>query len=307
MSKQRVIIDTDPGLDDAVAILFALSCGQFDVLGLTTVAGNIGIKATTHNSLRLLAAMGREDIPVVQGADTPLRRESIDIVAIHGQDGVQGLVLPEPNVAALPEPSVVPHHDAVGWLAQTLLGEPAGSLTILALGPMTNLAKLIKVHPEAASRIGRIIAMGGAVDEPGNVGARSEFNFATDPEAAHIVFRAGIELIVIPLDVTRKVRVDIAQVELMRGTVAGDIAADVITLYFGEGKQSRPLHDPCVMLYALQPDLFTVEERLVAVDLEEGTDAGALKPARADAPVQHIAMRVDSAAAIALLTEGLRA
>jgi len=299
MNKQRVIIDTDPGLDDAVAILFALNCGQFDILGLTTVAGNIGIDATTHNSLRLLAAMGREDIPVVQGADTPLRRESIDIVAIHGQDGVQGL--------ALPEPSVAPLTDAIGWLAQTLLAEPAGSLTILALGPLTNLAKLIKVHPEAASRIGRIIAMGGAVDEPGNVGARSEFNFATDPEAAHIVFRAGIDLIVIPLDVTRRVRVDAGQVELMRGTVAGDIAADVITLYFGEGKQSRPLHDPCVMLYALQPDLFTVEERLVAVDLEEGTDAGALKPARADAPVQHIAMRVDAAAAIALLTEGLRA
>jgi len=218
---------------------------------------------------------------------------------VHGQDGVQGLVLPEPNVAPLP--------DAVGWLAQTLLAEPAGSITILALGPLTNLAKLIQAHPEAAAHIDRIIAMGGAVDEPGNVGARSEFNFATDPEAAHIVFRAGIELIVIPLDVTRKVRVDAGQVELMRGTVAGDIAADVITLYFGEGKQSRPLHDPCVMLYALQPDFFTVEERLVAVDLEEGTDAGALKPARADAPVQHIAMRVDSAAAIALLTEGLRA
>ena len=299
MSKHRVIIDTDPGLDDAVAILFALTCGQFEILGLTTVAGNIGIEATTRNSLRLLAAMGREDIPVIQGADTPLRRESIDIVAVHGQDGVQGLVLPEPNVAPLP--------DAVGWLAQTLLAEPAGSITILALGPLTNLAKLIQLHPEAAAHIDRIIAMGGAVDEPGNVGARSEFNFATDPEAAHIVFRSGIDLIVIPLDVTRKVRVDAAQVELMRGSVAGDIAADVITLYFGEGRQSRPLHDPCVMLYALQPELFTIEKRHVAVDLEEGTDAGALKPARADAPVQNIAMRVDAAAAVALLTEGLRA
>ena len=192
-------------------------------------------------------------------------------------------------------------------MAQTLLAEPAGSLTILALGPLTNLAKLIKAHPEAAARIGRIVAMGGAVDEPGNVGARSEFNFASDPEAAHIVFRSEIDLIVIPLDVTRRVRVDAGQVEKMRGSVAGDIAADVITLYFGEGRQSRPLHDPCVMLYALQPELFTIEERHVAVDLEEGTDAGALKPARADAPVQHIAMRVDAAAAVALLTEGLRA
>lgn len=295
--NRKVIIDTDPGLDDAVAILFALNCGRFDILGLTTVAGNIGIENTTRNAGRLLAAMQRSDIPVITGADTPMRREAIDIVVVHGQDGVKGLALPEPDVAPLPA--------AVEWMANRLIVEPTGSVDILALGPLTNLAHLQMRYPEAAARIGKLIVMGGAVDEPGNVGARSEFNFATDPEAVHIVFRAGLDLTVIPLDVTRRVRANPAQVAAMRGATAGNIAADVIDLYFGEGRESRPLHDPCVMLYALEPSLFGVEERNLAVDLEDGTDAGALKPGRPGLPNKKFAMTVDAPGAIILLTKGL--
>ncbi|KFC66099.1 Inosine-uridine preferring nucleoside hydrolase [Devosia sp. LC5] len=297
MTNRRVIIDTDPGLDDALAILHALNCGRFEVLGLTTMAGNIGIDNTTRNAGRLLAAMGRSDIPVITGAAGPLVRSVIDISDIHGSDGLHGLALPEPQTAPL--------DDAIAWMADLLLAEPAGSVDIFALGPLTNIAGLITQHPKAAARIGQIIAMGGAVDEPGNIGARSEFNFATDPEAADIVFRAGPDLTLVPLDVTRKVRADATWMNNLRGTTAGTIAADVIALYFGDGRQSRPLHDPCVMLLALDPSLFGVEERYLAVDLGDDGDAGALKPARTGTALLKVAMQVNAEGALDLLAKGL--
>lgn len=297
MTKRAIIIDTDPGLDDAVAILFALTCGHFNVRGLTSVAGNIGIDNATRNACRLLAAMDRSDIPVVIGANAPIRRKAIDMVDVHGQDGVHGLSLPEPKADALP--------GAVDWMAQLLLSEPKGTVDILALAPLTNIAHLIQRHPDAVDRIGRLIVMGGAVDEPGNVGARSEFNFATDPEATDIVFRAGLDLTIIPLDVTRLVRATPVHVQAMRGTTAGNIAADVIDLYFGNGRESRPLHDPCVMLYAVRPDLFGIEARELAVDLGEGPDGGALMPAIPGSPSQKYALRVDAEAALDLLIRGL--
>jgi purine nucleosidase/pyrimidine-specific ribonucleoside hydrolase len=295
MTNRRIIIDTDPGLDDALAILHALNCGRFEVLGLTTMAGNIGIDNTTRNAGRLLAAMGRSDIPVITGAAKPLARSVIDISDIHGSDGLHGLALPEPQAAPL--------SDAVAWMADLLLAEPAGSVDIFALGPLTNVARLITEHPAAAARVGQIIAMGGAVDEPGNIGPRSEFNFATDPEAADIVLRAGLDLTLAPLDVTRKVRADTAYMAALRGNPPGDIAADIIALYFGTGRESRPLHDPCVMLLALDPSLFDIEPRHLSVDLTG--DAGALSPA-ANQAATKVALRVKAAGALDLLAEGLR-
>lgn len=295
MTNRRIIIDTDPGLDDALAILHALNCGRFEVLGLTTMAGNIGIDNTTRNAGRLLAAMGRSDIPVITGAAKPLARGMIDISDIHGSDGLHGL--------ALPEPQATPLSDAVTWMADLLLAEPAGSVDIFALGPLTNIARLITEHPKAAARIGQIIAMGGAVDEPGNIGPRSEFNFATDPEAADIVLRAGLDLTLVPLDVTRKVRADTAFMSSLRGTSPGDIAAEIIALYFGTGRESRPLHDPCLMLLALEPSLFDIEPRHLSVDLTD--DPGALSPAP-DQPATKVALRVNAAGVLELLAEGLR-
>jgi purine nucleosidase/pyrimidine-specific ribonucleoside hydrolase len=294
MTNRRIIIDTDPGLDDALAILHALNCGRFEVLGLTTMAGNIGIDNTTRNAGRLLAAMGRSDIPVITGAAKPLARSVIDISDIHGSDGLHGLALPESQAAPL--------SDAVAWMADLLLAEPAGSVDIFDLGPLTNIAGLITQHPKAAARIGQIIAMGGAVDEPGNIGPRSEFNFATDPEAADIVLRAGLDLTLVPLDVTRKVRADTAYMAALRGTLSGDIAADIIAVYFGSGRESRPLHDPCVMLLALDPSLFDIESRSLSVDL--AGDPGALSLA-ADQPATKVALRVNAAGVLDLLAAGL--
>lgn len=295
--NRQVIIDTDPGLDDAVAILFALGSGRFDVLGLTTVAGNIGLERSTRNAGGLLALAGRGDIPVIAGAAEAMLRTNIDALVVHGSDGLRGVTLPDPVSPA--------KDDAVTWLADTLRNAPIGSIDVLALGPLTNIGKLINEHPDAAARIGHLIAMGGAINEPGNAGPASEFNFASDPEATAIVFRAALKTTVIPLDVTKRVRADIAYVDGLRGTLLGNTAADLLTAYMTDGKVSRPLHDPCVMLLALAPDLFDIEMHRLSVDLRDGPDAGTLTKREAGQPVA-VAMRVEAQRALDLLASGFR-
>lgn len=297
----RAVIDTDPGIDDAVAILHALSSPAFDILGLTTVAGNIGIETTTRNAGRILALAGRGDIPVIAGAPAPLSRKGFDTADIHGDDGLGGV--------RFPEPAVPPLADAVEWLAGLLMREPEGSIDILALGPLTNIARLVSDYPEAARRMRRLIAMGGAVDEPGNVGPRAEFNIAADPEAADIVFRAGLETVLVPLDVTRKVRATRAYTAALRETAvaAAAASADLIDAYFlsTAGGESRPLHDPCVMLFAERPDMFRLETLPIAVDLSEAPDAGALDVDRKAGSAIAVAMKVDSERALELLAARL--
>ncbi|UJW86173.1 nucleoside hydrolase [Devosia sp. SL43] len=295
--NRRVVIDTDPGLDDAVAILFALNSGRFDVLGITTVAGNIGLERTTRNAGGLLAQLSLSDIPVISGSSEAMLRTNIDALVIHGSDGLRGVTFPEPLTP--------PRTGAVAWLAETLVNAPSGSIDILALGPLTNIGRLINEYPEAAARIGRVICMGGTIHEPGNAGPGSEFNFASDPEATAIVLHAAIKCVVIPLDVTRKVRASAAYVEALRVTQAGTVAADLLLAYMQDGKQSRPLHDPCVMLLALAPELFDIEMRRLAVDLSDGADAGALLERSTGQPVS-IAMRVDADGALDLLASGFR-
>lgn len=302
-TARPTVIDTDPGLDDAVGILFALDHADwFDLRGLTSVAGNIGIATTTANALRLAAVMGRPEVAVVAGATKPLQRPGKTSAEIHGADGLGGVTLPAPSVA-------VRAGAAADFLAEVLLGEPAGTVDIHALGPLTNIARLILDHPDAARRVGRLIVMGGAIAERGNVGPRAEFNCACDPEAAAIVFGAGLPTTLIPLDVTRKVRATPADLETLRaaGTLRGQLTADLIAAYFeataaaGQGTgASRPLHDPCVMAYALRPDLFHVVPMGLAVDCGDGPDAGALTP-DATLPPVDVAMGVDAAAVLDLL------
>jgi purine nucleosidase/pyrimidine-specific ribonucleoside hydrolase len=298
--KLKVVIDTDPGLDDAVAILFALQSGLFDIAGITTVAGNLGIGTTTRNAGRLLAFAGRGDIPVVEGAERPLLRSAIQTADIHGGDGM--------GWVDLPEPAVPPAGNAVEWLAGLLMSEEPHSVAILALGPLTNLAKLQTDHPDAAHRVGLIAAMGGAVNEPGNMGPRAEFNFQADPHAAGIMFAAGLPMVVVPLDVTRKVRATRDYcARLAAGSPVAAKAGEVIEAYFQstQGRESRPLHDPCVMLFAARPDLFAVETMRLAIDTEDGPDAGALFPG--EGAEVAVAMRVDADAALDLLAKGLGA
>lgn len=295
--RKRIIIDTDPGLDDAVAILFALASGRFEVLGLTTVAGNIGLERTTTNAGSILAVMGRNDIPVISGAATALMRDNIDAIVVHGDDGLRGVKLPAP---------LSPHQtDAVSWMARTLIAEPTGSVDILALGPVTNIARLIDEHPEAAGRIGHLIVMGGAIVEPGNAGPGSEFNFASDPEATALVLHSDIRTTIIPLDVTRRVRADRAYVEALRGSIAGDTAAALLTAYLQDDKTSRPLHDPCVVLLALAPELFGIDLYRLSVNLSDDSDAGGLTASDSGSPIS-VAMRVDVPGVLDLLASGFR-
>lgn len=302
MSSRATIIDTDPGIDDAVAILAALASPELDVLGITTVAGNIGIATTTRNAGRILALVGRGDVPVIPGAAGPLSRKGFDVADIHGNDGLGGVGFPEP---ATPPRSA----HAANWLADTLKARPAGSVDILALGPLTNIAQLLADEPESAHRVGRIIAMGGAIREPGNIGPRSEFNMAADPEAAEAVLAAGLPLTLIPLDVTRKVRADRAYVEGLRGagTAASRASADLIAAYFQTttGGESRPLHDPCVMLMALAPHLFGCEDMALSVDCGETRDAGSLEPASDARRPVSVALTVDGGGALSLLAARL--
>ena len=262
----RAIIDTDPGIDDAIAILYALRSPALDIAALTTVAGNIGLSVTTENAGRI-AALADATVPVHPGAAAPLGRAPRPETGIHGNDGLGGIVFPAP----LGAPSQV---GAVEAMAKLLMDAPAHSLTLLCLAPLTNIAQLLDKAPQAAARIGRVIAMGGAVDEPGNVGPRAEFNIAHDPEAAARVFAAGLDLTLIPLDATRQFRADAAYVARLHGSGAAPAiaAADLIDAYFvqtahqAKGTESRPLHDPCVPLLALHPDLFHIEPRDLAVD-----------------------------------------
>lgn len=299
MSDQiiRAVIDTDPGIDDAVAILHALSSPAFEIVGITTVAGNIGIETTTRNAGRILALAGRSDIPVVAGATAPLSRKGFDTADIHGNDGLGGV--------SFPEPAVPPLFDAVEWLADLLMREPEASIDILALGPLTNVARLATDHPEAARRVRRLIAMGGAIDEPGNVGPRAEFNIAADPEAAEIVFAAGLPTVLIPLDVTRKVRATRGYTAALQdaGTVAAAASGELIDAYFQTttGGESRPLHDPCVMLYTERPNLFVIERLPITVDLGDAPDGGALFVEEGKGSTIDVAMKVDGAKALDLL------
>lgn len=287
-----VLIDTDPGLDDAVGILSALADPQFCVVAMTAVAGNIGLETTTRNVGGLLAAMGRGDIPYAAGAAGPLAGDGLQEIAIHGTDGLGGVTLP-PALTA-PDP-----RDATALLSAHLLAEPAGTLTVLALGPLTNLAILHRDAPQAYARLGRIIAMGGTVHEPGNAGPHAEFNMAADPLAARTVLSAPVPVTLIPLDVTRKLRANPQDLDRLAaaGTIAATLSAALIRAYFAgnTGRESRPLHDPCVMLMALAPDLFGLEPMTLSVDCH--THFGRLVPTPDGAPVS-VAMTVDAPRAL---------
>lgn len=259
------IIDTDPGIDDAIAILYALRHPDLDIAALTTVAGNIGLSVTTANALKIAALAGVQP-PVHAGAAAPMGREPRPELGIHGNDGLGGVTFPEATAR-------IASDDATAFLADMLSRAPDRSIDLFCLAPLTNIAHLVISAPEAASRIRRIIAMGGAIDEPGNMG-RGEFNLAQDPEASAIVLHHGFDLTLIPLDATRQFRADAAYLDTLRatGTAPAIATADLIDAYFtqtehqAKGSESRPLHDPCVPLYALHPELFRIETRHLRVD-----------------------------------------
>ncbi|MDX5356611.1 MAG: nucleoside hydrolase [Rhodobacterales bacterium] len=266
--RERIIIDTDPGQDDAVAILLALASPDIEVLGITCVAGNVPLPLTTRNARVVCELAGRPDMPVFAGCDRPMRRALVTAEHVHGKTGLDGADLPDP---VMPLQSA----HAVDFLIDTLRAEPPGSVTLVPIGPLTNIGTALERAPDIASRIKRIVLMGGAYFEVGNITPSAEFNIFVDPEAAALVFGAGIPLVVVPLDVTHKALTTRPRIEALRalGTPVGHAVAGWTDFFerfdmHKYGSEGAPLHDPCTIAWILRPDLFTGREINVEIETE---------------------------------------
>lgn len=267
MKPTPLIIDTDPGIDDAVAIALALYAPELDVRLITTVAGNVGIEATTGNALRLLAYYGK-DVPVARGASEPLIRPAVDASDIHGATGMEGFDFPEPKTDLLLEKNAVEAmHD--------LLMAADEPITIMPIGPLTNIALLLKVHPEVKPHIAQIVLMGGSVTR-GNKGVMSEFNICVDPEAAKIVLDSGLRITMATLDAGLGTAIPPEQTARLKdmgkvGVMSHDLFQRYRKRSFGTGLK---MYDSCAVACLLQPDLFTMEQTYVDVELAGTLTAG---------------------------------
>lgn len=269
MTKQprKIIIDTDPGQDDAFAILMALGSPEdIDVLGIVAVAGNVPLALTEKNTRMICELAGKTATPVYAGCDRPLMRKLVTAEHVHGKTGLDGPVLPDPTMP-------LQDQHGVDFIIETLRREVHGSVTLCPLGPLTNIAQAFLQAPDIIEKVQEIVLMGGAYFEVGNVTPAAEFNIYVDPEAAEIVFKSGVQLVVMPLDVTHKVLTTRERVAAFRAmeTEVGHVAADWAEFFerFDKekyGSDGGPLHDPTVIAYVIQPELFT--GRQINVEIE---------------------------------------
>ena len=254
---QKLIIDTDPGQDDAVAILLALASPEFDLLGITTVAGNVPLDLTTINARKICDLAGRTDRLVFVGQDRPLARPLVTAEHVHGRTGLDGTDMPPPQTPVQGTP-------AVDFLINSIREHPAGAVTIATLGPLTNLGLALQQAPDIAPRIGQVVMMGGGFFEGGNITVAAEFNIYVDPDAADIIFRSGIPIVMMPLDVTHKVLTHQRRIDRFAGlgNETGRQVANMLSFSerFDEekyGTDGGPLHDPCTIAWLLAPELFS--------------------------------------------------
>lgn len=262
-----VILDCDPGHDDAIALILALASSELKVLAVTTSAGNQTPDKTLNNALRILTLLGRDDIPVAAGAPKPLARELIIADNVHGESGLDGPKLPDPAFAPVAM-------TALELMAKCLRESPE-PVTLVPTGPLTNIALLLAAHPELKSKIARIVLMGGAAGA-GNWTPAAEFNIYVDPEAADMVFKSGLPITMCGLDVTHQAQVmdeDIERVRAITNPVAQCVAGllDFFMIYHRDPKwgfAGAPLHDPCTIAWLLAPALFHGVE--CRVDIETG-------------------------------------
>ncbi|ALQ46945.1 MULTISPECIES: pyrimidine-specific ribonucleoside hydrolase RihA [Raoultella] len=262
-----IILDCDPGHDDAIAMVLALASPELDVKAITASAGNQTPDKTLRNVLRMLTLLGRQDIPVAGGARKPLMRELIIAENVHGESGLDGPALPEPDFT--PQACT-----AVELMAKTLRESPQ-PVTIVATGPQTNVALLLNSHPELHDKIARIVMMGGAM-VLGNWQPAAEFNIYVDPEAAEIVFQSGIPVVMAGLDVTHRAQIHGLDIERFRqvGNPVATIVAELLDFFMEYHKDAKwgftgaPLHDPCTIAWLLKPELFTSVERWVGVETQ---------------------------------------
>lgn len=262
-----IILDCDPGHDDAIAMVLALASPELDVKAITASAGNQTPDKTLRNVLRMLTLLGRQDTPVAGGARKPLMRELIIAENVHGESGLDGPALPEPDFT--PQACT-----AVELMAKTLRESPQ-PVTIVATGPQSNVALLLNSHPELHDKIARIVLMGGAM-VLGNWQPAAEFNIYVDPEAAEIVFQSGIPVVMAGLDVTHRAQIHGLDIERFRqvGNPVATIVAELLDFFMEYHKDAKwgftgaPLHDPCTIAWLLKPELFTSVERWVGVETQ---------------------------------------
>jgi purine nucleosidase len=270
MTSRKIIIDTDPGQDDAVAILLALASPELDVLGLTAVAGNVPLPLTEKNCRIVCELAGKPETPVFSGCDAPLSRKLVTAEHVHGKTGLDGPQMADPTMP-------LQDQHGVDFIIETLRSEPSGTVTLCPLGPLTNIATAFRKAPDIIERVQEIVLMGGAYFEVGNITPTAEFNIYVDPEAAEIVISSDVPLVMMPLDVTHKALTNRARVEAFRdlGNEVGRMVAawtDFFERFDKEkyGSEGAPLHDPCVIAYLLKPELFS--GRHVNVMVETGSD-----------------------------------
>ena len=291
----RIILDCDPGHDDAIALLLALASPELELLGVTTVCGNQTLEKTTENAIRVLDHVGRDEVPVAAGAPRPLVRQRRVAADVHGETGLDGPDLPPP--ARQPE-----REHAIDWIATTLAAAPS-PVTLVATGPLTNVALLLARHPEFESKLERIVLMGGAIGE-GNVTPAAEFNIWGDPEAAQRVFSSGLELTMVGLDVTHRALLRQADVDrLAAAGSAGKLVADLYSFYarfhrHRYGWDGAPVHDALALAHVVDATLLETKHCGVIIDtgpeLSRGRTHVDLWGRAGWEPNCHVAVKVDA-------------
>jgi purine nucleosidase len=269
-----VILDCDPGQDDAVMLLLAMASPEIDILGITTVAGNVPLELTHRNARIMCDLAGRNDIPVYAGCEKPMQYDLVTAEHVHGRTGIDGVEIYPPDTP-------LQEGHAIDFIIETLLAADTDSITLVPAGPLTNIAKAIEKAPEILPKIKQIVLMGGAMRESGNISASAEFNIYVDPHAAEIVLHCGRPLVIVPLDLTHQVLVTkarIARLKTLNSSVAKATVGmlDFFNIYDSEkyGFEGAPLHDPCTVAWLIKPDLFKGKECNVEVETESPLTRG---------------------------------
>lgn len=275
MTRRKIIIDCDPGQDDAICLLLAMSSpDELEILGVTTVAGNVPLALTERNARQIRDIAGRSDVPVYAGCDRPIVRDLITAEKVHGNTGIDGIDIVEPR-----QPLEEKH--AVDFIIDTLRSADMESITLVPMGPLTNIGTAFTKDPAIINKVEQIVMMGGAMREGGNYSPSAEFNILVDPHAADIVFRCGRPITVMGLDVTHQVLATPERRQRIRaiGNEAALATAGMLDFFNRHdtvkyGSMGAPLHDPCTVAFLLEPELFEGKLCNVSVETESELTMG---------------------------------
>jgi len=306
--KIPVIIDCDPGHDDAIALIMACCAEKLDIRGVTTVCGNQTVDKTTLNTLKILSFLGMKKIPVAKGAEKPLLRPLVVAAEVHGESGLGGVILPDADMEL--------QEDSALELMKRILTESKVPVTMVCTAPLTNMALFIMSCPELIKNISRIVLMGGGIAH-GNKTAAAEFNIFVDPEAAAVVFNSGIPIVMCPLDMTEKALMTMSEIKEFskeQGKIcrlASDIFSYYADYYRSEGFDGIALHDPTTVAYLMKPELFTTRDMYIQIETQgKVTDGMTFADLRTcsdkPAPNVTVCIQADRAAFIRLVEDCCR-